>query len=431
MKPADVTLLVLSGGKSTRFWPLPHKMIMRVGEKTFLERQLEALQAHNFGRVILVVNEEISGRISGDKLEVVVQKGKGQAAAILSAREKITNGPLLIVNADDVVAPQLYGDIVAAANARTNILTGYQTEDYFPGGYLIVHDKKVAQIVEKPKPGQEPSNYVRLVCDFFGDSTLLLAALDKHVGKFADDQYESALSWMMNNGNEFELFEYNNTWIPVKYPWHLLNLMDYYLGQIKKTVHPTSTRIHKSASIVGPVVFGTSVRVMEYAKIVGPCYIGDGAIIGNHTMVRQSMIGDNTVIGFGSDVTRSYIGANTWLHSNYVGDSVLADNVALGAGSVLANLRLDEGNIASIVNNVKVSTLRDKLGAIIGEGARIGVESNLMPGVKVGANSVVGPSVVLFEDIADNTRVFVKQSFVVEDNHLSNIHDRDKFRQKI
>lgn len=431
MNVEDLTVVLLAGGKSTRFWPLAQKLSLPFLGKNLLEHQFELLKSAGFSDVVVVGTEEVVGHFAGEKLTKVIQVGEGQGAAILSAKKYISEKPLLIVNADDVVDKSLFESLLYLAGNKHNLLVGFKTEKYFPGGYLVLEGKRVARVHEKPGPGNEPSNFTRLVCDYFVNGAVLLKYLEKDKDTHPDQSYEDSLSAMMADGIIFEMLEYENTWVPLKYPWHTLVVMDHYLGTLKKKHISSTAQIHKSASITGAVFIDEHARVMEYAKLVGPLFVGAGTIIGNHTMVRGSMIGENSVIGFSCDITRSYIGADTWFHSNYVGDSIISKAVALGSGAVVANLRLDEGEIYSSVKGERVNTQRNKLGAIIGAGARIGVEAQLMPGVKVGRNSVVGPGVILNKDLEDNKRVFIKQELTVEDNTIANARSREEFKSKI
>jgi bifunctional UDP-N-acetylglucosamine pyrophosphorylase/glucosamine-1-phosphate N-acetyltransferase len=204
--------------------------------------------------------------------------------------------------------------------------------------------------------------------------------------------------------------------------------MGYFLNTITKSrIHPHA-KIDKSAKISGPVIIEKNVRILEGAKISGPAFISEGTIIGNQTLIRSSSIGQNTVVGFASEITRSYIADECWFHNNFVGDSVIGPNSSFGSGAVLANLRFDEGIIKSQVSGVEMSTGKQKFGAVIGTGVRVGVGALLMPGVKVGQNSMVGPGVILTKDLNENLRCLVKQQHEISDNRVSNIHDRQKFR---
>jgi len=427
----NLTVLLLSGGKSTRFWPLPHKMLLPFLGKSFIEHQINFLKTVGCEDIVVVVNSEIATQINGEGITVETQQGEGQAAAILSARQFITDNPLLVLNADDVISSSLISRLLEFSG-RKNLLTGFHTTEYFPGGYLELVGKQVKRVIEKPGKDKTPSSYVRLVCDYFSRGIDIINYLEKvpHAVK-SDDRYERALSAMMVAGEQFEMLSYSDTWLPIKYPWHTLAAMDYFLATITSSQIDASVQVHATATITGLVVLEAGVRVMEYAKLVGPLYIGKNTIIGNHTMVRSSMIGENSVIGFGSDITRSYIGSNTWLHTNYVGDSVLANNVGVGAGAVFANLRFDEKNVNSTVTKERIDTGRSKLGVMIGENSRIGVGVHTMPGIKIGSNCVVGATVLLDHDVPDNTRIFTKQSHTVMKNQEPVSIDRTKFRKKI
>jgi len=48
----------------------------------------------------------------------------------------------------------------------------------------------------------------------------------------------------------------------------------------------------------------------------------------------------------------------------------------------------------------------------IGNYSRTGVNAIIMPGVKVGSYSLVGPGVVAYEDIPSNTLVLLKQELI-------------------
>jgi NDP-sugar pyrophosphorylase family protein len=129
-----------------------------------------------------------------------------------------------------------------------------------------------------------------------------------------------------------------------------------------------------------------------------------------------SHIGSNSVIGYSTEVKHSYIGDNCWFHSNYIGDSIVDDNCSLGAGTVLANFRLDEGNIQIKVGGSLIDTGYDKLGAIVGRGCRIGVNASFMPGVRVGPDSFVGPQVCLRQDLGANKMALLESRYRVEGN---------------
>ena len=97
-------------------------------------------------------------------------------------------------------------------------------------------------------------------------------------------------------------------------------------------------------------------------------------------------------------------------HLSYIGDSILGEHCNIGAGTVTANLRLDDGIIKMMVKDQVVSTGRRKLGAVLGDNVKTGIKSLLMPGVKLGVNSWVGPNFMVERDLPANTMAFLKQN---------------------
>ncbi|MDP4011652.1 MAG: hypothetical protein Q8P72_05510, partial [Candidatus Roizmanbacteria bacterium] len=123
----------------------------------------------------------------------------------------------------------------------------------------------------------------------------------------------------------------------------------------------------------------------------GPAYIGRGVKIGNHALVRQSSIEEGSVVGFGSEVVRSYVGPGCMLHHNFVGDCVLESNVNPSWGTTFANWRLDNNDIRTKIEDEEIDSGRKKIGAIVADGAFLGVNCSVMPGVTIGANAKIYP----------------------------------------
>ncbi|MCW8173318.1 hypothetical protein D8S78_20790 [Natrialba swarupiae] len=62
-------------------------------------------------------------------------------------------------------------------------------------------------------------------------------------------------------------------------------------------------------------------------------------------------------------------------HLSYVGDSVLGRNVNFGAGTVVANLRHDDDDVAVTVKGDRVSTGRRKFGVVVGDDVSTGINT--------------------------------------------------------
>jgi bifunctional UDP-N-acetylglucosamine pyrophosphorylase/glucosamine-1-phosphate N-acetyltransferase len=286
-------------------------------------------------------------------------------------------------------------------------------------------ENELVHIVEKPNSGQEPSNLVNILIHCHNNPEELLQYIES-VQTTRDDVYECALDDMVKAGRKIKVIPYSDFWAPIKYPWHIFKVMEYFLDSTQTYIAP-SARISEKATIEGKVVLRENVRVLEDAVIRGPVYVGANSIVGNNALVRDySQIGSNCVIGYSAEVKHSYIGDHCWFHSNYIGDSIIDENCSFGAGTVLANFRLDEKNIQIKVGDSLVDTGYDKLGAIIGRGCRIGVNSSLMPGVRVGPDSFVGPQVCLRRDLAANRTILLDSRYQITDNEIGLDEDKRK-----
>ena len=118
-------------------------------------------------------------------------------------------------------------------------------------------------------------------------------------------------------------------------------------------------------------------------------------------MVRETQVGEDCLIGSFSEVARSYIGNNVFLHRNYIGDSVLDNDVMFGAQAVTGNLKFDGQKVFSEVNEEKVDTNKNKLGAIVGNLSKVGVNTTIFPGVKIGKKTWIGPGEKVKYDLED------------------------------
>jgi len=429
-------VLLLAGGKSVRFWPLSEKNTYTFLGKNLVEHHIETLHRLGFHDLIIVSSEKVfdwlvenTPRFADFNVNYVKQREgiKGMAGAVLSALENFQTHfqgrSLYILNCNDIYDASLHEQILTALETRTDseaIIAGYKVKSYQPLGYLRVEGDVVKEFVEKPTPDKVPSDIANLVVDLFRDPAVFFEALEKVVAldKTQDDLYEQALNEIIKD-HKMTYVLYDDQWKILKYPWHVLSVMDYYLNTISEKKFEENVTIAENAVIGDKVYLSAGVRVMSGANIVGPCFIGKNTVIGNNVLIRNSIIGEDCVIGFGSEVARSYLGNNIWLHQNYVGDSILENNISFGAGTVTGNYRLDEEEISSIVQDQKIATGQTKLGVIIGKDVRVGINVSLMPGVKLGAGSFIGPGMVVSKDVAAESFIKIQQEQAITKNKVT------------
>jgi bifunctional UDP-N-acetylglucosamine pyrophosphorylase/glucosamine-1-phosphate N-acetyltransferase len=332
------------------------------------------------------------------------------------------NQALYVTQVHDLTEMALHQKMLTAYQTgnATAYLAGYRVEQYFPGGYLEVGPSgRITNIIEKPGVGREPSDLVNIVAHVHGDGLLLLDRIREEYARpeKTDDHYERAMARMMEQ-HLFQVVPYDGPWQAIKYPWHVLDVMQVILGQIQGQRIAPDAVIEEGVLIKGNVVIESGARLFHGATLAGPAYVGEGAVIGNGALVRESMIGAGAVVGFATEVARSYVADRAHTHACQVLDSVLDEDVNFSASCTTANLRIDQGPVFSTVKGNKVNTGRDKLGLIAGKRTFISVNVMTMPGVKIGCDSEIGPSTVVMSDVPDRMRVWAEQSTVMAERRL-------------
>jgi NDP-sugar pyrophosphorylase family protein len=421
----NLRALILAGGVGKRLVPLTLcKSLIPFCGKTIIRYVFDDLKAAGINDIKVIcppanIDQIKKSFLAKDNVSFYVQKkALGMADAVLSVPD-LDKKPLIIVNADDLLEGEAFKQFVEQIKKTESqiILTGKYYKEYFPGGYFVLAGKKIKGLVEKPPKDKQPSNFIRLVLDYFKDPKEFINYLKK-VSSEKDDIYEVALDKMIKEENQADLFEYRGYWQSIKYPWHILAMMKIILEKRMVKNISQSAQISPKSTIKGKVVIESGVKILEGVCILGPAYIGKNSTIGTNALVRESMIGDNCVVGFATEIARSWIGNNCWFHTNYIGDSVLQENVSFGSGAVTANLRLDEKEIFIHKEGEKINSGRMKLGAIISKNVRIGVNTSLMPGVIIGNNSVVGPGLVLSRNLEKSSACFAKQNLEIKQNNV-------------
>ncbi|MDD5751162.1 MAG: NTP transferase domain-containing protein [Candidatus Peribacteraceae bacterium] len=404
--------LLLLAGQSKRFWPLTEKTLFPICGTTLLQIQIERLRGAGITDITLIGGSHNLPQAGAlfPELRTIEQEdlSLGMRGALLSALPQLKTGPVMIVGGNDVIDAGGFQLLMkqAAIKGTDGVILAARVTRYFPGGYLTLKDNRVLSIVEKPEEGKEPSDLVTIVAHVHNNPADLLASLK--AGKAsAEDGYEQALDRLFRE-KKYLAAPYEGPWLPVKYPWHLLPLLQHLLTQMQRSIHP-SVEIHPSAVIEGNVTIGEGSRVMAHATVVGPCVISKRCVIANNALVRQASIGDDCVVGFGSEVKSSVLAGKVWTHMTYIGDSIIGRNVSFGGGSLTGNLRLDEGIVRSVVQGREMETGLTKFGTAIGDGCRLGIHTSINPGMKIGAGSFIGSASLISEDIPDRSFMMMKE----------------------
>ena len=178
------------------------------------------------------------------------------------------------------------------------------------------------------------------------------------------------------------LFEENT------YPWEVLPEIGDFIIKLGKTLDPAEYEekgeniwIAKSAagaptaSITGPAIIGKDAEVRHCAFIRGSALIGEGAVVGNSTELKNVILFDKVQVP----------------HYNYVGDSILGYKSHMGAGSITSNVKSDKLLVEIHAEDGKIKTGRKKIGAMLGDNVEVGCGSILNPGSIIGRGTNIYP----------------------------------------
>ena len=116
--------------------------------------------------------------------------------------------------------------------------------------------------------------------------------------------------------------------------------------------------------------------------------------IGDFALVRNSVLTEGCIVGAHAQLNWAFIGAASELpHMNNVAYSIVGEAVLLGAGTVTSSRRLDGATprVALPDGQVLVAS-RDRFGALVGDGCRVGSLVCLNPFTVLGPGARVRPA---------------------------------------
>ena len=423
--------VILAGGTGKRVFPLavnkPKPMFKILG-KPLIQHVIETVKEAGLKDFIIVIGhngEQIKDHLAdGSKLgvnvEYTVQKEALGMANALETTKDLVEDNFFVVNADDIFESSLIKEMTKQfkEGGADIVLSCKPVEETWKFGIIRVENDKVIEFVEKPPRGREPSNLAVV-----GVYIMTKKIFDYYKKiPVSDHQYEDAIQRFIQDKNVVRAVSYDGFFAGYKYPWDLFTINEHLMDTcVRKKTIEDDVNISERAQVEGNVWIRRGTRILEGACVRGPCYIGSDSFIGNNSLIwNYSSIGDNCVVGFSCEIKHSLIGDDCWFHTNYIGDSIISDDCLFGAGTITANFRFDEKNVKLRIEGGEVDSGTDKLGAIIGDNCKTGINACLSPGVRIGPHSIVGPTVYLQDDLEPGKIIFLeKESYVVKENRIT------------
>ena len=397
--------IILAAGEGSRMRPLTYtrpKVMLPIANKPILEHLLvEASQAgiREFIFIVGYCDEQVRGYFGkGEKWGVNIvycnqRKQLGTADALKMA-ESLVDGNFLVMNGDIIVNRK---DIKTLAGKSDNTLSVIEVGDTTDLGMVELSKDKVVRIYEKVKT--PPSRTANAGVYLFTPEIFSAISM---TSKSPRGEYEitDSLQLMMDKGHtvSYQKIDY---WLDLSYPWHLLTANESLLAGIESQ---NLGELEENVVIKEVVSIGKNTVVKSGSYIVGPVIIGQNCEIGPNCYIRPyTAIGDSCHIGNAVEVKSSIIMRGSKIpHHNYVGDSIIGEECNFGAGTKVANLRLDEKEVWA----GGINTRRRKLGAIIGDRVETGINASINVGSIIGNNTLIGPGAIASGVILPDSRVF-------------------------
>ena len=405
--------VILAAGEGTRMRPLTAnlpKPLLPVAGKPFLRHTLEAVRHAGLREVTILIGwqghrirEQFGhGKDLSLSIDYEEQSERLGTAHALGQLRRHVDGPFLSINGDVVVSGEALRALVAYhEKVRGPVIALAEVPDPRPFGVVEMDGDRVLAIEEKPRM---PKSHLINAGIYVFDPGLF--GLIDGTPKSARGEYEITDTIRMLLAREdVRGFRLPGEWLDVGRPWDLLRANAALLAPLKGAVHGT---VDAGATLVGEVLVEEGAHVRPGSHVEGPTILGAGADLGPNCYIRPSTyIGPSARVGNACEVKNSILMAGTHVpHQSYVGDSVLGERCNLGAGTKVANLRLDESNVRVLWRGTEVDTGLRKLGVIMGDDVKVGVNASIDAGTIIGEGSFIGPGASVRGNIAPRSRIY-------------------------
>jgi len=389
--------LILAAGKGTKLNPFsntrPIPMISVAG-KTLLENSLCQLKNAGITDVYIVVGhhkERVQDFIAekysdGMNIHCLEQKkNAGIGDAVRQVKDKISQGEYFLL---------IYGDTLTDENICSKVQQSFHSfkcpvasiclppsNESF-GNVFLNAQMKITKIVEKPK-GDNFGNYVLAGVFILPESFIGLLeknklSMEKSLKALVKEDSLMASMW-------------EDEWLDIVYPWEILQANRIILDSWTESSIAKSAVMESNVTIQGVVNIEEDVVIKAGAVLEGPCSIGRGTYIGNNSLVRSyTSIGSKCSVGYGVELKNCVVLDNSGIgRLSFVGDSVIGENVDVGAGCMTVNRTVDWQKVQ--VKNGKTSLPSGlvKLGAFVGDGVTIGAGNTIQPGTVVSPGKII------------------------------------------
>jgi bifunctional UDP-N-acetylglucosamine pyrophosphorylase/glucosamine-1-phosphate N-acetyltransferase len=447
------TAVVLAAGHGRRMWPYNEvrpKATLPVLNTPLIARLLDSLVAAGIGRTVVVVGyreQRVRHALAGrEGLAFVRQESpRGTAAAVLEALPLIDDPAFLVVHGDllldhvdlrSLLDAFSHGGALLAALVRP-----LGDEDGRNWLCASVADGRLTGIVGHSAGGEHR------LCGAYVLGRAAIPYLEANPGLMThvpvggmppiEAELAESVAAMVDVGLAIPAVTATGTFVDLDKPWHILEANAAAIraaaSDLAGAQVAAGARISDGADIQGPVVLEEGARIGARTLVQGPLWVGRDTVIENGPILGPGVvigarcrvanycqIGGGTTIGPLGVVDHCVEVSGVTMDRVYLSHymefwGVIGSAVDLGAATVCGNLRFDDGQTVHRVLGRGETPRHGANAAYLGDYCRTGVNAILMPGVKVGPYSCVGPGAVVYEDVPSNTLLLVRQELVRKD----------------
>jgi len=389
--------IILAAGEGAHLSPFsetrPISMVGVAG-RTMLDNTFGLLKSAGINDIFIVVRHKKDKLIerlqqqdhNGLNLHYVEQKRKlGIGHAVMQIKNKISPGEYFLL---------LYGDTLTAENIFSKVQQSFHSfkcpvasiclppSNQMFGNVFLNARMEITKIVEKPK-GNNLGNYVL-------SGVFILPASFFKLLKSSGNSMEKALKKVVaEEGLRASMWE--DEWLDVVYPWEILTANKMIMDSWQESSIAKTATLEANVTLQGIVRIEAGAIIKSGAVLEGPCCIGEGSYIGNNSLIRSyTSVGKNCKVGSGVELKNCVVMDNSQIgRLSFVGDSVLGENVDMGAGCMTVNRTVDWKPISVKNGKRPMGTGMTKLGAFLGDGVVVGAGNTLQPGMVVAPGKIL------------------------------------------
>lgn len=337
--------LILCGGKGTRMRPFAYsvaKHLLPVANKPVIHYIIESMREAGIEDIYIVVGASEDGFTDklgdgsqwGVSIKYIVQgRPLGLAHGVKICEDYLKNGPFVTVLGDNIINHSI-GDIVKyhydTGADSTVLLSRVENPERY--GIATLDDGKIIKLVEKPKNSE--SSYA--VVGMYVFNSKIFHAIERiKPSERGELELTDGIMEMIKRGDKVGCRLTKEWWIDAGSPEDLLRANKRMLGSIQKNLQ--GQRVYGS-KIADRVVIGEN-------SVIEDSVVDNYSIIGRNVVVKKSHIGPYTSIGDGSRLEEVNIRSSIVMEDCII-EGVPADICMsiIGRGSVI-NTKRDRKNI--------------------------------------------------------------------------------------